>query len=631
MIFINRAKKKIGNNGLIINLKANNFYEKHSLRPEDFHKLYDIFTNYDSKINLSPPMKKNFFLCVLYYESNYNESAKNSLNEIDIKNYIDEKWSEEEKLFILFNIIEIEIKIRKKSEKELESIYHELRDIYVDQNKYEILLLKKHYLAYLQYLLGDYNFAEKYIEEIINDMDGNTILENIYLIDYVKIRNQILKVKTLESKDPKKNYKQILAILDTLFATTKDKKEDFAICIGIKMLSLQSRQIASFEECIKLIKEILDVLKRETLFGKSHNNTLDQYLYLTGLLGYFNSINDDSEGIVKASKKIDKYLSEVNEVAKKNFKTIQDSKDNKDSEDSKKDSMKYQDLYTQYSYYNTMLKSSINFNNENMVKESQNNIKKIQEKINKSEIDDFNICILEKNEININSNIKKYQEFFIKNPDEKLDLNNDDLILVYFYLYNKISTLTQDIVNKINIEKITTKNDIEEIRNLVTKIIDTTKKQLKNYKNFNIEKLFYLPIFKNLFNRLYYVRMYSYYLEGRYKDCLNDYQEYDEKIKVAYKLETPKSNEYIQKIVGNCYFKIKDYEKAEDIYDKIITIGTKDPLIYFNLGISAYLNKKIQKALRILEQSANIYKTESKNKNAKTVEELIAKIQKEKY
>jgi tetratricopeptide (TPR) repeat protein len=278
-----------------------------------------------------------------------------------------------------------------------------------------------------------------------------------------------------------------------------------------------------------------------------------------------------------------------------------------------------------------MLKSSINFNNENMVKESQNNRKKIQEKINKSEIDDFNICILEKNEININSNIKKYQEFFIKNPDEKLDLNNDDLILVYFYLYNKISTLTQDIVNKINIEKITTKNDIEEIRNFVTKIIDTTKKQLKNYKNYNIEKLFYLPIFKNLFNRLYYVRMYSYYLEGRYKDCLNDYQEYDEKIKVAYKLETPKSNEYIQKIVGNCYFKIKDYEKAEDIYDKIITIGTKDPLIYFNLGISAYLNKKIQKALRILEQSANIYKTESKNKNAKTVEELIAKIQKEKY
>ena len=48
MIFINNAKKKIGNNGLIINLKANNFYEKQSLRSEDFHKLYDIFTKYES-------------------------------------------------------------------------------------------------------------------------------------------------------------------------------------------------------------------------------------------------------------------------------------------------------------------------------------------------------------------------------------------------------------------------------------------------------------------------------------------------------------------------------------------------------------------------------------------------------
>ena len=50
MIFINNFKKKIGNDGLIINLKANNFYEKQNLRPEDVHKLYDIFTKFDSKL-----------------------------------------------------------------------------------------------------------------------------------------------------------------------------------------------------------------------------------------------------------------------------------------------------------------------------------------------------------------------------------------------------------------------------------------------------------------------------------------------------------------------------------------------------------------------------------------------------
>jgi hypothetical protein len=513
--------------------------------------------------------------------------------------------------------------MRKKSEKELESIYKELLDANFDQNKNDILLVQKHYFSYLKYLLGDYNSAEKYIEEIINDMDGNKKLEDTNLINYLKIRNHILKVKILETKDPNKNYKTILSYLDTLFATMKDKKEDFAICIGIKMLSLQAKQIVSFEDCIKLIEAMLEVLKRETLFGKSHQNILEQYLYLTGLLGYFNSINDDSNGINRASQKIDKYLSDVNEITNEN-------KNNKQIKGSNKDDKNYQDLYIKYSYFNSMLKSSINFNNENTLKESQNNIKKIQEKINKSEIDDFNICILEGDEINMNQNMQKYEQMFLQHSNEKLDLDNDDLMIIYFYLYNKISSLMNNLLNKIDIEKIKSKNNIEEIRKYVTKIIESTKTQVVKYDNINIKKLFHLPIFKNLFNKFYYVRMYTYYLEGRYKDCLNNYKEYDELYKIQYELETPKSKEYMNKLIADCYFKLKDYKLAEENYDKIILNGTKDPLIYFNLGLSAYLNNKIQKALEKLEQCVNMYKTENKNKDAKNIEEVIAKIKNEK-
>ena len=36
MIFIENAMEKIGNDCLIINLKANNFYEGQKLRKEDF-------------------------------------------------------------------------------------------------------------------------------------------------------------------------------------------------------------------------------------------------------------------------------------------------------------------------------------------------------------------------------------------------------------------------------------------------------------------------------------------------------------------------------------------------------------------------------------------------------------------
>ena len=268
MIYINNAKKKIGPEGLIINLKANNFYQKQGLRPDDFHKLYEIYTQYDSKITLSSSLKQNFFLCVLYYESNYNEEAKKKLYEININNIINKDLTKEEKLSLLFNIIEIEIKIRKKNEKELFLLFTELNKINYDKNKFENYLLLKHYLAYLKFLQGDYDFTDKYTIDIINEMDENKNLRKSNLINYLRIRNEVLKAKILELKDAEINNKEIISHLDGLFSMMKNTKEDFAICVGIKMLSLQSKEIVSFEECIKLIHEMLDVLKRETLFGK---------------------------------------------------------------------------------------------------------------------------------------------------------------------------------------------------------------------------------------------------------------------------------------------------------------------------------------------------------------------------
>ena len=195
MIFINNAKKKIGNEGLIINLKANNFYQGQGLRPEDFHKLYEVFTKFDSKITLPPPTKQNFFLCVLYYESNYINEAKKILEQNDINYFMNSDWSNEEKLYVLFNIIEIEIKIRKMNEKELIILYNELSKIKCDKNKFEIYLLQKHYFAYLLLLLGEYDKTDKYINDIVYDIDEKKNLAKSNLINYLRIRNEVLKVK----------------------------------------------------------------------------------------------------------------------------------------------------------------------------------------------------------------------------------------------------------------------------------------------------------------------------------------------------------------------------------------------------------------------------------------------------
>ena len=477
--------------------------------------------------------------------------------------------------------------------------------------KYEDYILRKHYFAYLKFMLRAYKDSDQFTNDIISDMDEHKNLEINNIIKYIRIRNVLLKVKMLEITDPERNNKDIISHLDCLFNLTKNTKEDFAICIGIKMLSLESKEIVSFEECIKLIQEMLYILKRETLFGKSHKNILDQYLYLSGLLGYYNSINDDFVGVIKISKKIDKYLSNV-----------QDIMNNNDINNEDTNVIQYDNLYNQYSYYNSMLKSSVNFNNTSALKESQANIKKLQNKNKQSEIDLLNICILEQDDLKMSTHFKNMEELFKKWIGQKIDLKTDKIILMYSSLYNQISNITKKILE--DYDDNMRKQNIKGVRNFVTQIIEMTGKQVVDRKNEFLKKIFQLPFFKNLFNKLYYVRIYSYFLEGRYQDCLNDFSQY-KLAKIQYELETQKSNEYMQKIEADCHFKLRNYKKAEEIYDRIKALGSKDPLICFNLGLSAYFNNNKQKAISELEKAHEIFIKENNDKKAKIIEEIMRK------
>ena len=617
MIFINNAKKKIGEKGLIINLKANNFYQGQGLRPDDFHKLYEIFTQFDSKITLPSSIKHNFFLCVLYYESNYNQKAKKIMEQSD------QSTPTEDNLYILFNLIEIEIKLRKKTEFELKKLYNDLQRIKCDKNNFEIYLLQKHYLAFLNYLLGEYDLTDKYTDEIIYDMDEKSkkTSKESNLINYLRIRNEVLKVKMLEKQDLDKNNKDIISHLDGLFNRVKNTKEDFAICIGIKILSLQSKEAFTIEESKNLIEEMLNILKRETLFGKSHKNILEQYLYLSGLLGYYNSINSDFDGVMKTSKKIDKYLSNVDDIIKEN--------------ENKEENLQYNNLFLQYSYFNTILKSSVNNNyDDSNIQESKLKIKNIKGKIeNKNKIDLLNICILEKDDLSKSAQFQTIEGTLDQLSGQNIELNDDKICLIYFYLYNKISGLTKKIEEKIKIGINPDSEKLEEIRDYITKIIEKTKKLIEIYNIESLKKIFQLPFFKNLFNKFYYIKIFTYYIEGKYNKCFDEYLDYDTKGKINFELEKEKSNEYMKKIEADCHFKLGEYQKAEELYDKIVGTGSKDPLIYFNLGLSAYFNKKRNRAINALKEAVKYYRQKDNNdksNNAKKVEELIKKLEEEK-
>ena len=617
MIFINNALKKIGNEGLIVSLKANNFYEgEESFSQEDFDQLFEVYRA-SPKIDLPTSTKNNLFLCILYYEYNHSEEARKILlQKLNDDSELLNDGTQEDQLHILFNIIEIEIKIRTKNEKDLKLLYNKLCS-FKQEKKFEDYIIQKHYFAYLKFLLRAYNDSDQSTNDIISDIDEhkNLVVNNI--IKYIRIRNVLLKVKMLELMDPVLNNKDIISHLECLFTMTKNTKEDFAICVGIKMLSLQSKEIVSYEECIKLIKEMLNILKRETLFGKSHKNILEQYLYLNGLLGYYNSINDDFDGMIQVSKKIDKYLNNVQDLMKSNQNKNNHSQDNNNEQ--------YGNLYWQYNYYNAMLKSSVNFNNTNnasALRESQQNMQKMSNKIRQSEMDILNRCILEKDNLTMSTQFKNMEELFKKwTSGQKAELKGDKIILMYFSLYNQISSMTKNIVGELNSEN--RLKNIQSVRKFCTDIIEMTGKQVIDKNNEFLKKIFLLPFFKNLFNRLYYVKLYSYFLEGRYQECLNDFTGY-KLAKIQYELETPKSNEYMNKVEADCLFKLKKYKEAEDIYDKIISMNSNDAFVHFNLGIAAYFTSNDKKkSLAHLKKASELFKKDKKEKNWKIAEEIL--------
>ena len=340
-------------------------------------------------------------------------------------------------------------------------------------------------------------------------------------------------------------------------------------------------------------------------------------------------INDDSAGVVKVSKKIDKYLNNVQDLMKKN-----ENKNNQNGQNSENNNnnFTYDNLYMQYNYFNTMLKSSVilnnnnnNINNSTALKESQIMLKNMQNNIKQSEIEMLNMNILEGNDLKMSTLFKNNVELFNKWIGQKIDLKSDKIILIYFCLYNQISTLTKTILEDMNTES-RIKN-IKSVRQFATDIIEMTAKQVVDQKNECMKKIFQLPFFKNLFNKLYYVRIYSYFLEGRYQDCLNNFASY-KLAKIQYELETPKSNEYMKKIEADCLFKLNKYKQAEEIYDRIIGMGSNDSFVHFNLGLAAYFNGDKPKSCAELEKANELFRKENNDKNAKIAEEILNKMKK---
>ena len=611
MIFINSAIRQIGDKNLIIQLKSKEFFTnpKDHMRKEDFENLFNLLTSKD-QIPIPLIIQTNLLLNACYYLVKFNKDVFRYIN--DIKNSYNQKnFNDKEKLFILFNLIEIQRNYSFLNENDLNNIFNFIYS-YNSNNNYEENLLKKYYSAEIKFLLNDFINSNKISTEILVDFNNNNnnIIKSDF-INFLQIRNNLLIIKILEKEDINKNLNNLINQYECLFEILKGLKEDYAIIVGFKLIHLTNNLNSS----IKILEELLKILHKEMLFGKSHKNIISEFLNICALLGYHNVLIDNKEKTKKLINKIDKKLNIMKES--KNKDNIRNNSINSNINIVNNNSSLNKTI-DEYEFINICLKSicSNNLDKNNNINILEN-YKNLIGDVSKNDSIILDLLILgDKNIQNIYQQRENYYIDILKN---KKDQNNmQQIFLCYLFAYNKLSTLFKNINDDKN-------NKITEIKNLSKLLIDYTNNFVKS--NLYLNNLFQVNFyFKDLFNRIYFMYLYTFFLEGKYDECLNEFNLFNDLVQFQYELKTNQKSYFdIMKLKGDILFKKGKFKEAIESYSNIIN-EFNSVEIDFNLGLCYLFENDKKKGLNLLEKSKEIYLERKDNEKVSIINEIINKI-----
>ena len=613
MIFINSAIRQIGDKNLIIQLKSKEFFTdpKDHMRKEDFENLFNLLTSKD-QIPIPLIIQTNLLLNACYYLVKFNKDVFSYIN--DIKNSYNQKnFNDKEKLFLLFNLIEIQRNYSFLNENDLNNIFNFIYS-YNSNNNYEENLLKKYYSAEIKFLLNDFINSNKISTEILVDFNNNNnnIIKSDF-INFLKIRNNLLIIKILEKEDINKNLNNLINQYECLFENLKGIKEDYAIIVGFKLIHLTNNLNSS----IKILEELLKILHKEMLFGKSHKNIISEFLNICALLGYHNVLIDNKEKTMKLINKIDKKLNIMKES--KNKDNIRNNSINSNINIVNNNSNLNKTI-DEYEFINICLKNICNNNldkNNNNIINILENYKNLIGDVSKNDSIILDLLIL--GDKNIQNIYQQRENFYIDILKNKIDQNNmKQIFLCYLFTYNKISTIFKNI----NEDKI---NKITEIRNLSKLLIDYTNNFVKS--NLYLNNLFQVNIyFKDLFNRIYFMYLYTFFLEGKFDECLNEFNLFNDLIQFQYELKTNQKSYFdIMKLKGDILFKKGKFKEAIESYSNIIN-EFNSVEIDFNLGLCYLFENDKKKGMNLLEKSKEIYLERKENEKVNIINGIINKI-----
>ena len=595
-----------GLESLIMYSKSCDYFQIDPIKKEDIQMYYEYLMS-----DLIKTDKKaiNKLSCCLYYLAKNNKEYQDKFTSQIIEGIdINQDKINDDTLVLIYNIIEFDEQYLKSDRIKLDYLLNYLERFSTFPKSRTNFLLYKYYRGCLKLNLGDPQSANTEYLEIVMSYNDEIIeagKETKYT-QFIQLKNALLNIritKILQGDD----IHQTRIFLKELFDRTKNENQFLAIKIGFELYDIYLKD-NKYNDCIDILINMRNILKKRLLTGIKMDNAIDFYLSILCRLGYIGILTNNKVSIDNSIKKLKKSVDMFNKFNdENNDKSII--------------------IKNAYSFLLAILKIN---NNEKVEKQKEiaanfksvflPDLKKVQENnfvgqyiINES---NFYECVVN---LNIINNMEYDTETFLKKEiylpmlttvTQNNPLQHKYVMTFILNVHNQINHYTESYCTDIN--KDTYKN----------KITDLTEKTLAYVRNYGIDE----PIFHTQFIKGVLLNIFSTYAHVLlyYKDFnkLKNLVKFIDDLNKALKFnENTPSYELLCKIKGDFWLfnSMRDINASISFYEKALKLlpnsHPKKPIILFNIGYCHFLNEDKKKAVDYLGRCINEFNNLEPNKS----------------
>ena len=603
---ISKMKSHFGEESLIMYSKSCDYFQINPIKREDIQMYYEYLMS-----DLIKTEKKaiNDLSCCLYYLAKSNKEYQEKFTSQIIERIdINEDKINDDTLVLIYNIIEFDEQYLKSDRIKLEYLLSYLERFSTFAKSRTNFLLYKYYRGILKLNLGDpQNANSEYLEIVMsyNDEIIEAGKETKYT-QFIQLKNDLLNIritKILQGDD----IHQTRIFLKELYERTKNENQFLAIKIGFELYDIYLKD-NKYNDCIDILINMRNILKKRLLTGIKMDNAIDFYLSIISRLGYIGILTNNKGSIDNSIKKLKKSVDMFNKF----------TEENKD---------KSITLKKAYSFLLTILKIN---NNEKVEKQKEiaanfksaflPDLKKVQQNkfigqfiINES---NFYECVVN---LNIINNMEYDTETFLKKEiylpmlttvTQNNPLQHKYVMTFILNVHNQINHYTESYCTDFN--KDTYKD----------KIKDLTEKTLSYVRNYGIdEPIFHTQFIKgvllNIFSAYAHVHLYNKDF-NKLKNLIKFIDDLNKTLKFN---ENTPSYELLCKIKGDFWLfnSMRDINASISFYEKALKLlpnsHPKKPIILFNMGYCHFLNDDKKKAVDYLGRCINEFNNLEPNKS----------------